>query len=83
MSFLGEALGVIALVPAMVGPVGGGDRESMVETVVMALCGGGVLAVEIGGNQAPGPAVVPCCAKGCHSRDQRRKRQSGKLDLEQ
>ena len=69
MTGLAEMLALVALVPAMTGPVGGQAAD---HNPIVALCGGGTLAIPFDGQPAPGPATAPCCAKGCHSRDRRR-----------
>ena len=52
---------LVAIIPAMLGPPHGGG-----ETLMLTLCGGGTLAVEIPDEPAPQPDSQPC-AKGCHS----------------
>jgi hypothetical protein len=52
---------LVAIVPAMLGPPHGGGG-----TLMLTLCGGGTLAVEIPGDPAPRPDSQ-ACVKGCHS----------------
>lgn len=59
----------LALVPAMVGPL-----EAQARTLAVPLCGGAAMSVPVPLRDAPpGPPQGPCCAKGCHS-DNKRKR---------
>ncbi|MEL1249672.1 hypothetical protein [Aurantiacibacter gilvus] len=69
---LGEALALVALVPAMTGPVGSAEGGSRAGSAFVALCGGGTLVIPVDGQPTRGPATAPCCAKGCHSRDRRK-----------
>lgn len=69
---LGETLALVALVPAMTGPVGSADSGSFAESALVALCGGGTLVIPFDGQPLRGPVTAPCCAKGCHSRDRRK-----------
>ena len=52
---------LVAMVPAMLGPPHDGS-----ETLTLALCGGGSLAVEIPGDPASQPDSQSC-DKACHS----------------
>lgn len=68
----GATLGaVLALLPAMIGPLPGGSSAGQ---IMLDLCGGGTVAVALqddaGRPLAPGRTA--CCAKGCHA-EQRRK----------
>lgn len=72
MIALGEVLALVALVPAMTGPVGGAESDSAGQSTAVALCGGGTLLIPFEGQPMRGPATAPCCAKGCHSRDRRK-----------
>ncbi|EJL24693.1 hypothetical protein [Novosphingobium sp. AP12] len=61
--------GALALMPAMVGPL-----EAEARTLLAPLCGGSAMMLQIPQREAPpGPPQGPCCAKGCHS-DNKRKR---------
>ncbi len=64
-------IALAALIPAMAGPL---PSTSKPITLELALCSGGSVTVPIGGNAPPGEGSSPCCAKGCHSGDQRKKR---------
>ena len=70
-------LSVVALLPAMTGPVQA--AEASPSRLVMALCGGGHVVVPLGNGDAPAPGTAPCCAKGCQRDDKRRKDQRKKL----
>jgi hypothetical protein len=64
---------ITAAIPAMTGPVAAETGREM----MIALCGGGAMAVPF--DQAPargGEGNSACCAKGCHS-GQSRKKASG------
>lgn len=58
----------LALIPAMIGPL-----PTRAQQLKIALCGGGSASVPLGGNGGPGNGSSPCCAKGCHG-GQTRKR---------
>lgn len=58
-----------ALIPAMTGPIAAErGREAIV-----ALCGGGTMSVPLEGPAIPGDGSSPCCAKGCHSGQSRKR----------
>jgi hypothetical protein len=59
----------IAVVPAMTGPVAAQSRPQ----AMIALCGGGLMPVPFGQPPARGEGNSPCCAKGCHSGQCRKK----------
>jgi hypothetical protein len=59
----------IAVIPAMTGPVAAETGRVM----MIALCGGGAMAVPMDQAPAPGQGNSPCCAKGCHSGPTRKK----------
>lgn len=59
----------IALVPAMTGPLGGAEAQSL----RLALCGGGAVSIPLEGSPAPQDGTAPCCAKGCHSSSSRKR----------
>jgi len=62
-------LAAVSLLPAITGPVAAGrGNEAMV-----ALCGGGAIPIPLDGAPAPGEGSNPCCAKGCHSGQSRKK----------
>jgi len=62
------AIGIVALVPLMLGtsPAGAhGPRD-----LVSVLCGGGVVVIHLGGKERAPEA--PCPIKGCHAGGTRR-----------
>lgn len=61
-------LALVALVPAMTGPIAAQQGAAIV-----ALCGGGSISIPLGGAPAPGDGNAPCCAKGCHSGQSRKR----------
>ncbi|MFC3096274.1 hypothetical protein [Alteraurantiacibacter palmitatis] len=68
---MGTFPALIALLPAMVGPL---PLEQGAGRIMLALCGGGAVAIQLAGGDAPmpGPAMTPCCAKGCRNSEKRR-----------
>lgn len=69
MSAAAVLLAAISLVPAMTGPLGVAPaREAMI-----ALCGGGAISIPLDDAPAPGEGNGPCCAKGCHSGQSRKR----------
>jgi hypothetical protein len=68
---LASLAGVMALLPAMVGPL---PQEGGHPSLMLALCGGGAMQVQLRGRDgAPLPtAPTPCCAKGCHTAERRK-----------
>jgi len=70
MTPLNVLMAATALIPAMTGPA---PQEGQA-ALVLALCNGGTITVQTGGNgEAPaGPQTGPCCAKGCHTGDRRK-----------
>ena len=67
----GLVFAAAALLPAMTGvPSEAGSERA--RSLVLALCGGGLLAVPLGGGDPPAPGTVPSCAKGCHAGGRRR-----------
>lgn len=62
-------LAAVSLLPAITGPVVA-ERGS---EAMVALCGGGTISIPLGGAPAPGEGSAPCCAKGCHSGQSRKK----------
>ena len=60
--------GLAALIPAMTGPIPAEARQ-----ISLALCGGGSLSIPGAPQSPPGNGATPCCAKGCH-REENRKR---------
>lgn len=70
---MGTLPALIALLPAMVGPL---PLEQGAGQIMLALCGGGNIALQINGDEGrlPGPAMTPCCAKGCRNSEKRGKR---------
>jgi len=68
-----HAAALVTLLPAMFGP--GPAAMARDGTLVLALCGGGTVAVSMAGGSSPAPAAPPptaCCAKGCHNPERRR-----------
>ncbi len=63
---LASISGALALLPAMVGPL---PLDQGHPSLMLALCGGGMVEVGLQRDDgtAPAPASTPCCAKGCHS----------------
>ena len=60
-----------ALLPAMTAPSEGTQQVSPMQTLVVALCAGGAMALPLGSGT---PAAQPCCcAKGCRSQSRRRR----------
>lgn len=53
----------MALVPAMLG----GAAPEHESSLMLALCGGGVLTIQIPGKEPPPPGSGECPQKGCHS----------------
>ena len=53
----------LTLVPAM---LGGASPEGE-SNLMLALCGGGVLTIQIPGKEPPPPGSGACPEKGCHS----------------
>lgn len=58
----------MALIPAILGPLPAQARQ-----LTVALCGGGALTIPAGGPTAPGQGNSPCCAKGCHTGQSRKR----------
>ncbi|WAT18184.1 hypothetical protein OZN62_00985 [Aurantiacibacter sp. MUD11] len=73
MTGFASMLGFLALVPAMSGPLGVAEAPAGEATYTASLCNGGSLVIALGGDRAPAPATLPCCAKGCPSRDRRKR----------
>ena len=70
---LHHAAAIVTLIPAMLGPVPAAMARD--GTLMLALCGGGTVAVSLAGGAggAPvGPMPTACCAKGCHNPERRR-----------
>lgn len=67
----GLVFAAAALLPAMTGVPGEAGSERG-RSLLLALCGGGLMAVPLGGDDPRAPATVPCCAKGCHAGGRRR-----------
>lgn len=62
-------LAFAALVPAMTGP-NAAERQ---DAVRVALCAGGSVSIPLDGSPAPGERNAPCCAKGCHAGQSRKR----------
>ncbi len=77
MSVLAEAIGIVALVPAMAGPISLPDEGGPADLIV-ALCQGGSFVIPVNNDSVPTAPATVCCAKGCHRRDKR-----GVVDPEQ
>lgn len=78
MSMSLQILAAAALVPAMVGPQPAPQGGAGV--IVLALCNGGSITVPVD-QTPPASGTQPCCAKGCHSAERKRK-QADKADEE-
>ena len=66
----GMLFAAAALLPAMTGsPVAEQARGGV---LALALCNGGSVTVPLGGERQ-GRGTAPCCAKGCHTSDKRRR----------
>lgn len=59
---------LLAMVPAMVGPLQAGARS-----VAVALCSGATANVPISAPVLPGSDPALCCAKGCHTGSSRKR----------
>lgn len=59
---------LLAMVPAMVGPL-----QASARSVAVALCSGGMANVPIGAPVLPGSDLTLCCAKGCHTGSSRKR----------
>lgn len=74
MIALGPLAAMAALIPAMTGPLPAAARYLL----VLPLCSGGSISVPVDGgtpaSDGRSDGSSPCCAKGCHSGDQRKKR---------
>ena len=69
MSPAATLLAAVALVPAMTGPIAAmRGREAMV-----LLCGGGMVSIPLDRAPAPSDGNAPCCSKGCHSGQSRKR----------
>lgn len=67
----------IALIPAIAGPLAGGEAESM---LAIATCHGGSIVIPMNDPATPAPTAQPCCAKGCRG-DNTRKRPAARNAL--
>ncbi len=63
------ALAVLAMVPAMIGPLPAARAGSL----TVALCGGGAVSIPLETPPMPGSGSAPCCAKGCHNPGSRKR----------
>jgi len=63
------AFAAIAAIPAMAGPLAAEGRQA----AMIALCGGGAIAIPLDRAPAGGEGNSACCAKGCHSSQSRKK----------
>lgn len=66
------AFAAAALIPAMTAPAEGAPQLSAAGEMLVALCNGGAIALPLGPGSPP-PAAAPCCAKGCHGSDKRKR----------
>ncbi|MGI9376740.1 hypothetical protein EB810_11675 [Altererythrobacter sp. FM1] len=62
---------IVALIPAIVGPAPA-DGEAASGGLIAQLCNGGTISIPVNGQPLP-PTTQPCCAKGCHSSERKRK----------
>ena len=60
---------VMALVPAVVGPLEGATQRNL----QVSLCAGGAVSIPLEETPAPQDGTAPCCAKGCHSSASRKR----------
>lgn len=78
MALSSTLFATLAMIPAMTAaPIPQGGQTG--GAILVALCNGGQIALEIGGDEMPLMAVSPCCAKGCHSS---KKRKDGEAEAE-
>ncbi|MFC4254378.1 hypothetical protein GRI97_03000 [Altererythrobacter xixiisoli] len=70
MIAFGPLAAMAALIPAMTGPLPADARSWL----VLPLCSGGSVSMPIDRTAPPADGSGPCCAKGCHAGDQRKKR---------
>ncbi len=68
MPSLVKACCLLAMIPAMVGPLPLAARS-----IVVPLCSGGVTTIPLDPPAAPGTGTTPCCAKGCHTGSSRKR----------
>jgi hypothetical protein len=61
-----------ALIPAMTAPAEGTPQLSAAGALLVALCNGGTMMLPLTPGSQP-PASSPCCAKGCHGSDKRKR----------
>ena len=72
-----ELFAMLALLPAVTGPppaqIAATNTENTASgSITLALCNGGKVSVPLQGGP-PARGTAPCCAKGCHSAEKRRK----------
>ena len=76
MTMLADIIGIVALVPAMAGPIAlpqqGGPEKGGPSQLVLALCKGGALAIPLKQGGTPAMPATVCCAKGCQRREKNR-----------
>jgi hypothetical protein len=56
-----------ALIPAITSPAEGTPQGPLAGALVVALCGGGAIALSLGDQSAPPATPSCCCAKGCRT----------------
>jgi len=67
-----ELFALVAMIPALTNaPVPQSDAGT--SSLIVALCGGGSVAIDLAGKGAPMRGTSPCCAKGCHASNRKRK----------
>jgi hypothetical protein len=69
------AFALAAMSPAM---ADGALHAASGDPLMLALCSGGSISLNPDAPAQPRPANAPCCAKGCHSGE--RKRKAGAVD---
>jgi len=69
-----EAFAMLALLPAVTGlpPAPIEAASAAPGSITLALCNGGSISV-LPQDGVPARGTAPCCAKGCHSAENRRK----------
>ncbi len=68
MSLPARIFALAALVPATLGP----SLTAGSEALTVALCGGGSISIPTG-SPLQNNGTAPCCAKGCHADDKRKR----------
>jgi hypothetical protein len=69
----GSLFALVAMVPLGVNPALLVTRD----TIGVALCSGGAIALPLGPARLPGDDRDPCCGKACHAGGSRKRSSSG------